>query len=151
MKSYLNKRKHLLKILTVISFLLLINPGFTLFPFLFINLIFLPILMIDNGAGLVYIDQNVPLSITINLFLIASVYWAVFYLFRSGIKKWDSRKTGILCCTSILICGGFALKLNVGQPQTVFSIVSIVIFTILSLITLFIHISSNFQPGPDEF
>lgn len=139
MKNYIT---HLFKILTALSFLLLYIPGDTISAFLFMMLIILPFLIKEDVTGILDITQHRSLNITINLLLVAIMYWSVFYLLRSGIRRLDTKISAILCCLSIIICSSYAIFIYSVKQQTLFSIFTMVIFAICSFITIYLQIKT---------
>lgn len=145
MQSELLKKLYPLEIVAALSFLLLYKSGDTISTFLFVMLIVLPFLIKDNMAGIFDISDNIMINTTVNLIFVSLIYAAVFYLLRSGFKKKSSNKIDILCCFSIIICCSYAFKIYYGETQTIFSIITIVFFSLCSLTTLYILLTNIYD------
>ena len=149
MKNYLIKNLHKLQILTAISFLILYKSGDTMSAFVFMVLVVLPFFIANNATGIVDITQNTKVNIFVNLFLIAIIYWAVYYSLRPGNIHSKSIKSRFLYLLSIVIFCGYAISLFWRQTQTVFSATTIVIFILCSFLNLIGQLLMVLEPTVD--
>ncbi len=142
MKNYLNSRLPLLKILTGISFLLIYASGDKFGVFIFILLFVYPVLIVDGSSSFFSLSTSPFLVILTNMAFLLAIYLSVYSLLRAGFKKISNRSNDKVCLISIVILYVYVYKILAHSYESGFSMVTLVIFMLLSLITLIISFNN---------
>lgn len=140
MKLYLEHRLSTLKILTVISFLLVYGSGDKFGMMMGLMLFIYPLLIMDGAGNIFNLDLQ-PLGIMfIDTFFIFATYWSLYYLIRSGIKGVDSAVNSNFCILAILILTIGPIKVLVTSSNSIFSLLTVIIFGSLAIATVIISL-----------
>lgn len=142
MKNYLNSRLPLLKILTGISFLLIYASGDKFGAFVFMILLMYPILIADGSSNFFSLSTSPFLAILIDMAFFLAIYLSVYSLLRAGFKKISNRSNDKVCLISIFIMYVYVYKILVHSYESGFSMATLAIFVLLSLITLIISFNN---------
>lgn len=136
MFNYLDNNKNVFKIFTVISFLLIYASGDKMGVFTFMMLIMYPFIIADGSTNLFALNLPSFLVVLIDFAYLAATYFFVYYILRSGIKKNNSTISKQLTICGIVIFYIYLIKVLLTSENTNFSIITIMLFVLISLITI---------------
>ncbi|WP_442588677.1 hypothetical protein ACSBL2_21825 [Pedobacter sp. AW31-3R] len=144
MKKYLLRSVGLLKVLTLVSFLLITISGDKISAFVFLTLVMFPF-TIPSGASGVFDLTTIPLvNITINVMLYVTIYVSVFRMFSTSIKKFEDSTKDKVFKTDIIRCLLFSLIICFGRSYSC-SWISMGIFWFFSSITFLTLMMRNIE------
>lgn len=141
MINYLNNKPQLFTLLTVISFLLVYVSGEKTGAFVFMLLIMYPLLIADGSFSILPFNLNPFLAISIDIFFLILLYGTIYCLIRSSGRSGYQRIHDKYRLFSLLILYVFVGNIFHSSINDGFSTVTIVVFLLLSFITLLIVIS----------
>jgi hypothetical protein len=124
----------LLKLLSVIFFLLMYAEGDKLGAFIFMMLIIYPFLIGQGSPDLLSLNLNRALTLPIDLVIFGMTYFSIYHLIKS--RKINDRKSDKWCLFNIIIFYIYVFKIFMSPVHSVFSLVTIGLFMFISLLTI---------------
>lgn len=136
MKTLLESKLSLLKLATVISYLLIYTSGEKYGMFLFMILILYPFLMIDGSSNIFSLNLPQPLIVLTDTLFLLFTYIFIFIFFRSRSNSNQSNKNRIACILGILYFYIEIIRILYTSQKSIFSLITIGVFIVISITTL---------------
>lgn len=134
--KYADRYIHVLKLVTVISFLLIYAAGDKFGVFTFMMLMLYPFVIADGSTNLFSLDLPAPAIILVDFSYLLATYFFVIYIMRSAIRRKNDRSANMLTICGIIIFYIYPVKVLLTSDNSSFSIITIILFFLTSLATL---------------
>ena len=139
MKNSLINRLPLLKVLTVVSFLIVYIPGEKISVFMFMSLILSPFFVLTGvGApGMIFPGLHPLLAIPIDVLTFSYTFYSIYNLLRR--RSFDNmrRTYYIQNLFNILIFYVWVIRSVINPNNNIFSLATVAVFFVISMVTIY--------------
>ena len=132
----MSKAKRLTRLLTLIAFLFIIMAGEKLSAFMFLYLIWMPIMVVNGSGNVLDLPLTPAITILIDFVYMGLLYFSVIHLWRTYYYRIDTRRSNWLSLLSLVVMMLLGLRLLPSALKDIASLVSLIIFFVLALINL---------------
>ena len=145
MKNLLINHLPLLKVLTVVSFLIVYIPGEKISVFMFMSLILSPFFVLTGvGApGMIFPGLHPLVAIPIDILTFSYTFYSIYNLLRRRSFGNTHRTYYIQNLFNILIFYIWVIRSVINSNNNIFSLATVAIFFIISMLTIYSILSTR--------
>lgn len=136
----MKRAKHITKLLTVISFLLILMAGEKFSVPMFLFLLWTPMLVIDGSGNVLNLPLSPAITILLDFIYLGLIYFAIIQLLRSFYLQLNSPKNNKLNLFGLLVLVLVASRAIPGAHEATSSLISIIVFFFLATTNLVLTI-----------